>query len=152
MKSLVHAHNQLARLALSRGDSDSAAKHIAGSLALIEPAWNGKQDDDFRVRFAQTLLLQGEIAQRNGRAGDAKHAWNQARELLVADAEPEVPFNRLELLVRTLQWLGQDREAAPYLQRLSAAGYVPLRAWPAPGGALAGATYDRRPTKAAERR
>ena len=139
LANLVRAHNQLARLALSRGDSDSAAKDIASSLALIEPAWKGKQDEALRLQFAQARLLQGEIAQRTGHAGEAKNAWSAARALLVAGSKQEVAFDRLDLLVRTLQWLGQGSEAAPYLQRLDAAGYVPLRPWPGKATTLAGA-------------
>jgi tetratricopeptide (TPR) repeat protein len=138
MKILVHTHNQLAWLALSRGDIGRAAKAVASSLALIEPAWNGKQDEDLRVKFAQTHLLQGEIAQRMGKAEEAKSAWNQVRGLLVADSKSEVAFDRLDLLVRTLQRLGQGREAAPYLERLAASGYVPLRPWPGDATSLAG--------------
>ncbi|TAM96790.1 MAG: TIR domain-containing protein, partial [Rhodanobacteraceae bacterium] len=138
MTSLVGAHNQLALLALSRGDLDSAAKDVASSLALIAPAWKDTQDEDSRLQFAQARLLQGEIAQRAGHIGEATNAWNEARALLVADSKPEVAFGRLDLLVRTLQSLGQDGEAAPYLQRLNAAGYVPLRPWPGKAAPVAG--------------
>ena len=138
MTSLVGAHNQLARLALSRGDAGSAARDIASSLALIEPAWKDKQDEELRLRFVEARLLQGEIAQRAGHVGEARNAWNEARALLVADSKQEVAFDRLDLLVRTLQSLGLDSEATPYLQRLDAAGYVPLRPWPGKVPPLAG--------------
>lgn len=135
---LAHAHNQLARLALSRDDPDSAAKDIASSLALLEPTWENEQGNTLRLPFAQTLLLQGEIAQRKGQADEAKSSWRRARELLIADSKAEIPFDRLDLLVRTLQSLGEDGEAAPYLRRLNAAGYVPLRPWPGKATPLAG--------------
>lgn len=130
LEGLAQARNQLARLALTRGDSGSAATQIASALALLEPAWKDNQGNTLRLHLAETLLLQGEAARRQEHASEAQDAWNRARALLVADAKPEVPFDRLDLLVRTLQWLGRESEAAPYLQRLHAAGYVPLRPWP----------------------
>jgi eukaryotic-like serine/threonine-protein kinase len=90
-----------------------------------------------RLRFAQARLLEGEIARLMGHAGEAKNAWNKARELLAADSKQEVAFDRLDLLVRTLQWLGQDSEAAASLQRLNAAGYVPSMPWPGKATPLA---------------
>ncbi|HEX5961419.1 MAG TPA: TIR domain-containing protein [Rhodanobacteraceae bacterium] len=130
LTSLVHARNQLALLALSRGDTNAAARSAANSLALLEPAWKGKQDEDLRLQFAQARLLQGEIAQRRGQAGAASRAWDEAYELLVADSKQKIAFNHLDLLVRVLLLLGRGTEAAPHLQRLTAAGYVPLRPWP----------------------
>ncbi|MBS0556317.1 MAG: TIR domain-containing protein [Proteobacteria bacterium] len=136
-EDVAHSQNQLARLALSHGDADKATKDITSSLSMLEPAWRGKQDEDLRVEFAQTLLLQGEIAQRKRQADEAKEAWTKARELLIADSQPEIPFARLDLLVRVLQRLGHGAEAAPYLHRLAAAGYVPLYPWPDAPGILA---------------
>lgn len=133
-QGLAHAQNQLAKLALSRGDADSAAKHVASALALIEPALRDDKDEDLRLDIAQSWLLKGEIAKHNGQSGEARSAWTQARELLVADSKPEVAFKRLDLLVRVLQRLGRGDEAMPYLKRLGAAGYVPLQPWPDDSG------------------
>jgi tetratricopeptide (TPR) repeat protein len=130
MLSLVRARNQVAELALARGDPGSAGKNVAVALALLVPAWKGRPSGALRMQLAQTRLLQGEIAQREGRTAAAKAAWNQTRELLLDGPEPEIAFNRLDLLVRALQWLGRGAEAAPYLKRLTAAGYVPLQPWP----------------------
>ncbi|MHB8448679.1 MAG: toll/interleukin-1 receptor domain-containing protein [Rudaea sp.] len=144
VRSLAITQNQLARLALSRGDSDRAAKEIASSLALLKPVWNDQSDEDTRVDFAQSLLLQGEIAQRRRQPDEAKSAWIKAHDLLVADSQPEVPFDRLDLLVRVLQRLGRGSEAAPYLQRLTTVGYVPLYPWPDAASALANTTHAQR--------
>jgi hypothetical protein len=43
----------------------------------------------------------------------------------------ELPFERLDPLVRTLLHLDRAAEAQPHQQRLTAAGYVPLRPFPA---------------------
>ena len=129
---------------MSRGDTDGAAKSIASSLALIEPVWNGKQDEALRLQLAQTRLLQGAIAQRTGQLGEAKSAWNEARALLVDDPTPEVAFDRLDPLVRALLLLGRGSEAVPYRQRLMAAGYVPLQRWPDAASAFAAVAQAHR--------
>ncbi|HKT41635.1 MAG TPA: toll/interleukin-1 receptor domain-containing protein [Rhodanobacteraceae bacterium] len=151
LTGLGHAHNLLAQLALSRGDTAGAAQNVAAALALIEPAWKAAQNNSLRQSLAGTRLLQGEVAQREGRSADATHAWNEARELLTADARPEIPFDRLDPLVRVLRLLGRSAEAAPYLQRLAAAGYVPLQHWPEATKTLAD-TRAQRTDKANARR
>jgi hypothetical protein len=45
----------------------------------------------------------------------------------------EVPFPRLETLARALLLLGRPEQAAPHLQRLEQAGFVPLYPFPAVG-------------------
>ncbi|MBN8737156.1 MAG: TIR domain-containing protein [Xanthomonadales bacterium] len=142
--TLVNAQDQLARLALSRGDPDSAAREITSSLALLESIRSEHSNEDTRLDFAQALLLQGEIAQRKRQTGEAKSAWTKARELLITDSPPVIPFDRLDLVVRVLQRLGRGSEAAPYLQRLTAAGYVPLYPWPDAASTLADTNHGRR--------
>jgi hypothetical protein len=73
------------------------------------------------------------------RAGDvslATSALIEARDLLLADARTDVPFPRLDTLVRALLLLGQRDQATPHLQRLARAGYVPLQPFPDAGQAL----------------
>lgn len=138
--SLVWAHDQLARLALSRGDQGAAARQVKAALALAVPTWGAKPSESLRLHLAQAWLLQGELARRGGRTVDAENAWNRARALLLAGTKTQVPFNRLDLLVRVLQRLGHASEATPHRQRLEAAGYVPLPPWPDKTTSLAGAT------------
>jgi tetratricopeptide (TPR) repeat protein len=124
---LVKARNQQAQLALARGDTASARKHLSDAQAVIEPAWQAEQNEVLRLWLARTRLLEGEVAQQEGNPAQAAVAWTQARQLLLADAATPLPFARLDPLVRALQQLGQSAEAAPHRQRLDAAGYVPLR-------------------------
>ena len=124
---LVKIRNQQAQLALARGDTASARKHLSDAQALIEPAWQAEQNEVLRLWLARTRLLEGEVAQQEGNPAQAAVAWKQARQLLLADAENPLPFGRLDPLVRALQQLGQAAEAVPHRQRLDAAGYVPLR-------------------------
>ncbi|MEO8811048.1 MAG: toll/interleukin-1 receptor domain-containing protein [Rhodanobacter sp.] len=137
MESLVHAHDQLAQLDLSGHDLRAADKNVASSLALIEPAWKAGQKEGLRVYFARTRLLQGDLAQREGRPVEAGAAWKDAETLLLGVPNQEVPFGRLEILARALQRLGHDADAAPYLRRLTVANYVPLQPWPDRAMALA---------------
>jgi tetratricopeptide (TPR) repeat protein len=129
MESLVHVHDQLAQLALSRDDLITAGKNIAASLSLVEPAWKDGQRETLRVHFARTRLLQGDIAQREGHAAEARKAWKETVGLLLGVSAKEIPFGRLEILACALQRLGVGVQAAPYLRRLTAAHYVPLQPW-----------------------
>jgi hypothetical protein len=70
------------------------------------------------------------IARHEGDPAASTEALTEARDLLLTDAAPEVPFARLDPLVRTLRLLDQPAEAAPHVQRLERAGYVPLRPFP----------------------
>ena len=53
------------------------------------------------------------------------------RRLLTTDTRAELPFEWLDPLVRTLLHLDPAAAARPHQQRLAAAGYVPLRPFPA---------------------
>lgn len=128
---LVSARNLLARLALQHDDLKTAQAQMAAALAVVEPAWKAEQNEALRLRLAETRLMQGEIAQHQGNAADADLAWTQARQLLLDGAPGDIAFARLDPLVRALRHLGRTAEAAPYLKRLDAAGYVPLQPWPA---------------------
>ena len=127
---LVKVRNQQAQLALARGDTALARKHLSDAQALIEPAWQAEQNEVLLLWLARTRLLEGEVAQQEGNPAQAAVAWTQARQLLLSDAATPLPFARLDPLVRALQQLGQTAQAAPHRQRLDAAGYVPLRPFP----------------------
>lgn len=130
---LVRSRNLEARLALDRGDLAAARAHVEAGRALIEPAWRESSSELLRPRLAQTLLLQGEVAARAGEAAEATAAWTEARRLLEGDAGSELPFGRLDPLVRVLQYLGHMSEAEPHRQRLERSGYVPMQPFPAGG-------------------
>lgn len=128
---LARARGLQAQLALERGDVAGARTHLAAARALIEPAWRTGQNERLRLWLARIRLLEGDAAQQQGNPAAARQAWTEARQLLLADAANQLPFGRLDPLVRALQRLGQTAEAAPHRQRLDAAGYVPLQPWPA---------------------
>jgi hypothetical protein len=132
---LVRARNLQAQLALRRQDTAAATAHVASARALLEPAWQAKPTETLRVWYARTRNLEGEIAEQMGDRASAVTAWEQARSLLMADAGPDIPFSRLDPLVRVLLHLGDASAAAPFQQRLSQAGFVPLQPFPAGAGA-----------------
>ncbi|MCI4568056.1 TIR domain-containing protein [Lysobacter sp. CFH 32150] len=129
-RGLADAHNLLAQLALARGDAATARAQLARARALLEPEGQ-TQPGPLNITHVNTLLLEGEAAQLAGDDTVAAASWNRARQLLLANAADPLPFVRLDPLVRALRHLGDNDQAQRYHQRLDAAGYVPLRPWPA---------------------
>ncbi len=108
----------------------AARKHLSATRDLIDPAWQAKQNEVLRLWVARTQLLEGEVAHVERNADVASAAWTQARQLLLVDAPTPLAFNRLDPVVRALQYLGRTTEAMGHRQRLDAAGCVPLQPWP----------------------
>jgi tetratricopeptide (TPR) repeat protein len=134
---LLRALHVQVDLALALDDLARAREHLVEARALVEPAWRLEPSEVLRIWLARTRVLQGEIALREGAREVSIEVLTEARDLLLTDAAPEVPFGRLDPLVRTLRLLDQPAQAAPYVQRLERAGYVPLRPFPG-GGQAAG--------------
>ena len=130
LNQLARARELQMQLALERGDTVGARSHLAAALALVEPAWRSTRNEVLRLRLARLRLLEGELAQRDGRGARANAAWAEARQLLLSGAASPLPFPRLDPLVRAYHFLGQGAEAAPLLLRLQAAGYVPQPPFP----------------------
>lgn len=130
LRWLVMARNLQAQLALAQGDSRGARRHTAEALALLEPAWKKSPNEVLRLVLAHNRILAGEGAKAAGDDAAARADWQQAEQLLTTDARDALPFERLDPLVRTLLHLERAAEARPHQQRLTAAGYVPLRPFP----------------------
>lgn len=130
LRWLVMARNLQAQLALAQGDSRGSRTHAAEALALLEPAWKNGPNEVLRLALANNRILAGEGAQAAGDDAAARTDWQQAERLLTTDARDALPFERLDPLVRTLLHLDRAAEARPHQQRLTAAGYVPLRPFP----------------------
>jgi tetratricopeptide (TPR) repeat protein len=129
---LLRTRHLQAETALASGDLPHAREHLLAARTLVEPAWRTAPDETLRIWLARTRTLQGDIELRNGNVAGARMALAEARDLLLAGVVAEVPFPRLDALVRALLLLGQHDQAAPHLQRLERAGYVPL--YPLPDG------------------
>lgn len=132
LRWLVKARHLQAQLATSRGDSAAARAHLSGAKALLDPAWKAGPNDALRLLLANSGILAGEVASSDGDTDAATLHWRQSEQLLMAGAGQMPPFERLDPLVRTLRHAGRAPEAQPHQQRLIAAGYVPLRPFPAP--------------------
>jgi len=129
---LAKARHLQAQLALVNGDTDAARTRLVESAALIKPGEQNDPDESSRQLRAQGLVLTGETAQLYGDEEAARASWQEAEQLLLAGSGAQLPFDRLEPLVRTLQHLGKSEQARLHQHRLAAAGYVPLRPWPVP--------------------
>jgi tetratricopeptide (TPR) repeat protein len=128
LRNLALALDTEARRALDWNDPVTARRDVARSFAILEPLWQQTRREDLRSLLAQTDLLSGDVAARDHDRAGAMSAWKQARDLL-AEADPVnaiFPFSRLEHLVGALYRLGDAAGAAPYRERLDAAGFVPL--------------------------
>jgi tetratricopeptide (TPR) repeat protein len=127
---LIRTRHLQAEVALSRGDLRAAREHLLAARTLVEPAWRTAPDEVFRIWLARTRLLRGDIELREGNVAGATGALTEARDLLLDGAAAEVPFPRLDTLVRALLLLGHSEQAAPHLQRLERAGFAPLYPFP----------------------
>lgn len=128
---LAKARHLQAQLALARGDAAAAKVRLASAASLVAPAPDQEPDESLRQLQAEHLLLTGEAAQLLGDAQAARQRWQQAEQRLLANPGTALPFDRLDLLVRSQHHLGRIAQAHAHQQRLDAAGYVPLRPWPA---------------------
>jgi eukaryotic-like serine/threonine-protein kinase len=130
LRWLAKARHLQAQLALRRGDVAVAQTQVAEALAMLEPAWDVAPNEMLRLVLVDNRLLAGEIMAAAGRQEEAMAVWRRTEQLLLADTGSEMPFERLEQLVRALHFLDRPEEARPHQQRLVAAGHVPLSPWP----------------------
>jgi eukaryotic-like serine/threonine-protein kinase len=127
---LIRTRHLQAEEALTRGDLRRAREHLVAARTLVEPEWRTAPDEMLRIWLARTRVLQGRIELREGDVTGATSAFVEARDLVLDNAATEVPFPRLDVLVRALRLLGQAEPAASHLQRLERAGFVPLYPFP----------------------
>ncbi len=145
---LLRTHHLRAEVALSKGDLRRAREYLLTARTLVEPAWRTSPDEVFRIGLARTRLLQGDIELREGDVAGATSVLAEARDLLLDDVKTEVPFPRLDVLVRALLLLGHADQAAPHLRRLEQAGFVPLYPFPEAGRTLTSQTASRENSQA----
>ena len=120
-----------AQIAQSMHDDNAARRFVADAHATMDAAWKASKDDALRIPLARLALLEGELAQDAGDKAAADTAWRNARTLLVADTpEQDIPFARLDPLVRTLHHLGNADAEGEYRRRLVAASWSPLQPLP----------------------
>jgi tetratricopeptide (TPR) repeat protein len=127
-RHLALALDTEARRALDWNDPVTARRDLTQSFAILDPMWQQTHREDLRSLLAQTYLLDGDIAARDHDRDSAVSAWKHAQDLLEEKdpVNPTLPFPRLEHLVHAMYRLGETAAAAPYRDRLDAAGFVPL--------------------------
>jgi tetratricopeptide (TPR) repeat protein len=114
------------QLALISGDTAGAAARAQEASAVIDQKWKLQPNEDLRQRKAQIHLLQGRVLQSVGNKQQAEAEWQAAVKLLSENPGGELPFTRLEDLVRALELLGLEEQIKPHRQRLNEAGSVPF--------------------------
>ena len=130
LRILAMTRNLQARLALERSDVQSARVHLRKAASLLQPAWDSTPNENLRLTLAHNFMLSGLAAHLESKPEAALAEWERSRRLLLADARDQIPFERLDTLVRNLHFLGLAEQAQPHVARLQAAGYVPLQPWP----------------------
>ena len=118
------------RIALSRGDAEGAARFADKAYYAVEPKWKLQPNEDLRLRKAQIQILQGRIDLKNGNRDQAESNLQSAIKLLSENPSGELPFTRLDDLVRALELLGQNDRASEHKQRLNNAGFVAMKPYP----------------------
>jgi len=102
---------------------DRAAAKAAAEEAVAICRRLGGTDPDARYRFAEALIVRGDVAAKDGDAATAREQWYQAadqlRPLIAATADPAVHAAWARVLVR----LKMRSEAEPVLAHLAAIGY-----------------------------
>lgn len=118
------------QLALVNKDMQKANAHSKQAIGIIEPMWKASPNEDLRVRKAQILILESSILFASGGNKQAETPLQAAVTLLTENAGGELPFARLDDLVRALDLLNLKQQAAPYRKRLTDAGFVAFKPFP----------------------
>ena len=118
------------QLALVNDDQDKAHTYVQEAENVIEPKWKIQPNEDLRLRKAQILILESDILFASGNNKQAVIPLQTAVKLLTENAGGELPFTRLDDLVRALDLLNLKQQAAPYRKRLSDAGFVAFKPFP----------------------
>jgi tetratricopeptide (TPR) repeat protein len=116
--------------ALSGANLTAAARYVNEAAEIIDSKWKMQPNEDLRLRKAQIHMLKGRIARQAGKEPEAETEFQAAVALLVENPGGELPFTRLDELVRALELLGLHDTALLHKQRLNIAGFVPMQPYP----------------------
>jgi hypothetical protein len=130
LRAMAATRNLQARLALERNDVQSARMYLRQAALLLQPAWKSTPNENLRLILAHNFTLSGLAAHLESKPEIANAEWEMSRNLMLADVRDQIPFERLDTLVRNLHYLGLEEQAHPHIERLQTAGYVPLQPWP----------------------
>jgi eukaryotic-like serine/threonine-protein kinase len=127
---MAKAYALQAHQLLKSGNHAGALNLTQDAHELIAFFWSSKPNEQVRLSKAQLHILEGEILIQAGRRVEGEIALNRAFALLTEKSSNELPFSRLDDLVRTLRLLGHKNKARDHEARLIAAGFIPLRPYP----------------------
>lgn len=127
---LAKANIAQGQLALVNNDVQKANIYAKQAAGIIAPKWRAEPNEDLRLRIAQILILESDILFASGNNKQAVIPLQTAVKLLTENAGGELPFTRLDDLVRALDLLNLKQQAAPYRKRLSDAGFVAFKPFP----------------------
>ena len=116
--------------ALMQNNPKQALVFAKEAEAIVEPIWKAAPSELLRISKAKILILEGEALLNEGRHEKASKSFQRAMQLLSEYSSAEVPFARLDDLVRVMHLLGQKEQAKIHLNRLMLAGFVPAKPFP----------------------
>ncbi len=119
-------------LRLLLGESAAAYQALFQARSAAEDALRSAdaRDPSFMAELAATLVLLGQVESELGNPAEAGRLWQESIELLGREIEDTNDPDFLDPWIRAQLLLGRRDLALPILERLSAAGYRPARAWP----------------------
>jgi eukaryotic-like serine/threonine-protein kinase len=128
-------HVVIARLfqgeqALARNNASQALAFVNEAKSILDPAWKTSPTEVFRLDKARILILEGETFLSQGKRGEADQSFNQAMQLLREHTGAELPFRRLNDLVRVMHFLAQKEQAEVHRNRLAQSGFVTTKPYP----------------------
>ncbi len=118
------------QLALKNMEYAAAFSFANKAADLIEPFWQAAPNETMRLKKSECLTLIAEAYLQMGERKQAEQLLNSALQLLMQHSGSELPFARLDNLVRVMHLLGQKEQAKTHRARLQKAGFVPTRPYP----------------------
>ncbi len=116
--------------ALLRNNVSQALVFAKEAKNLVEPAWKTSPNEILRSQKAKIFILEGEIFLSQGKREQAENVFKEAIQLLSEYKGDELPFGRLDDLVRVMYLLGQNTQAEIHRNRLAQSGFVAMRPYP----------------------
>jgi tetratricopeptide (TPR) repeat protein len=120
-RDLATAGLEQGRLWIAHGDLAAAERALKGALAAIQSERkNNPQDRNLRLLEAQSYIVAGQLAWRQGEHEAARSDWSRSNDILASDigVDPNLLATRATALL-----LLSDARVSPVLNQLAATGY-----------------------------
>ncbi|SFU63171.1 Transcriptional regulatory protein, C terminal [Pseudoduganella namucuonensis] len=113
---------------LRMGHIQEAQSTLAGTITTLEHLYNGdKQSLSLTLNLVQALLIQAEIADARKNSAEVVFACKRAESLLSNATLHDSDFRALALQVRVYLCIGEEKKAAPYINKLNRMAYREFR-------------------------